>query len=476
MSEIVLTITNPLKFMTESFFREKLINCGFPEEVVSINIIKKEEMTIEIELHFKFPEIGDKFYSKYNGKTFGLGQNYKLNIQKCASNKKTINTQTKEIKYNDKYENWIDTYYFRKINEEGFILVNPLHKEYQKQMIKCLIQRIKSTFIKGYNIINYLFPITSYDRRTLLQVFAYELRESPYILNLTYYLSNPIERLKYMTSFVISQIYLSPLRIKPFNPLLGETYQTKIGNLNCYFEQTMINPPTTNIYCIDSDGLYKVYGHISIYTKTGISSCKVLKLGNIYVEYENGQKYKIYYPSYYIGGITIGKRSFNVNDSSLIVDETNRLVSFIKFKDRKNSNTSNNNNNNYDYYNNYYNNNTINNDEEYPDEFKGNILSINEVKIDEKGCKHCKVQEYSIAELSGEWTKELLFGEKVYWSRGKNKLFKMYEPEYKLKSDSSLREDLILYNENKNEEAEKKMYDLEIKQYNDWNLRNKFKK
>ena len=52
----------------------------------------------------------------------------------------------------------------------------------------------------------------------------------------------------------------------------------------------------------------------------------------------------------------------------------------------------------------------------------------------------------------------------------------MYEPEYKLKSDSSLREDLILYNENKNEEAEKKMYDLEIKQYNDWNLRNKFKR
>lgn len=475
MSEEVYTIINPLKFMTESLLREKLVNYGFPEEVVSINIIKNdEEMCIEVELHFKIPEIGEKFFSKYNGKSFGFGQNYKLNIQKGLSSKKTIHSKTKEIIYSDKYECWIDTHYFRKKNEEGLILVNPCHKEYQKEMIKYLIQKIKSTFIKGHNIINYLFPIISYDRRTLLQVFAYELREAPYILNKTYYISNPIEKLKNMTSFVISQIYLSPLRIKPFNPLLGETLQIKIGNMNCYFEQTMINPPTTNIYCFDSDGLYKIYGHISIYTKTGVNNCKIIKLGNIFVEYKDGQKYKIYYPSYFIGGITVGKRSFNVNDSSLVIDETNRIVSFIKFKDRKNESI--NYNNNYNYNSNDYYSNNINKVEKYPDNFKGNLISINEVKIDEKGPKHCMIEEYSIAELSGEWTKELLFGDKIYWKRDKNQLLKMYEPEYKLMSDSSLREDLMLYNENKNEDAEKKMYELEQKQYNDCYLRDKYKK
>ena len=453
MSEEIYTITNPLKFMTKNFFRDKLISFGFPEEAVSINIIKNEEMTIEVELHFTLPEIGNKFYNKYNGKSIGFNQNYKINIKKGISNIKNDISKTKEIIYNDKYEFWIDSHYLYKENEEGLILVNLDHKEIQKKMISCLINKIKSSFIKGQNITNFLFPIITYDKRTLLQVFAYELRETPNLLNKVFYLNDPIEKLKNMTSFFISQIYLSPLRIKPFNPLLGETYQVKIANLNCYFEQTMINPPTTNIYCFDSDGLYKIYGYISIHIKTGVTNCKVIKLGNIYIEYKDGQKYKIYYPSYYIGGITIGKRSFNVKNSSLVIDESNRLVSFIKFNENKYNNT-------------------------YPDNFKGKLISINEIKIDNKGAKHCILEEDSIplAEFTGEWTKELKFGDKIYWKKNRNNLYKLFEPEYKLKSDSSLREDLILYNENKIEKDEKIFIELEKRQYNDFKLRKEYKK
>ena len=77
MSEIVYTITNPLKFFTEEFLYEKLINFGFPEEVVSIHIIKTRQMEMEIELYFTFKEMGEKFYTKYNGKSIGYVQNYK---------------------------------------------------------------------------------------------------------------------------------------------------------------------------------------------------------------------------------------------------------------------------------------------------------------------------------------------------------------------------------------------------------------
>ena len=456
MSEEVYTITNPWKFMTEDFFIEKLINLGFPKEVVSIKVTKKDQMAFEVELYFKIPEIGTKFYNKYNGKLFGF-QNYKLNIIKGKTNKKLNenNKNEKEITYSDNYESWIDTHYMRKINEEGLILVNPQQKEIQKIMIKNIIHIIKTPYIKGHNIINYLFPIIAYDKRTLLQVFAYELREAPYIINKINYILDPVEKLKNMTSFLISQIYLSPLRIKPFNPLLGETFQIKIGNLNCYFEQSMINPPTTNIYCFDTDGLYKIYGYISLHIKTGINNCKVLKKGNLYIEYTNGQKYKIYYPSYYIGGVTIGKRSFNVRDSSLIIDETNRLVSFIKFYN-KNKN-----------YNNIY-----------PDEFEGNLISINEIKIDNKGAKHLILEEDTIplAKFDGEWTNELRFGNKIYWKRNKNNLYKLYESGYKLKSDSSLRPDLKLYNENNLKLAENTFYELHKKQIKDFKLRNNYKK
>ena len=453
MSETIFTITNPLKFMNENFFKERLISLGFPEEAVSINIIKEEQMAIEVELHFLYPEIGNKFYNKYNSKSIGFSQNYKINIKEGKSDKETIISKTNEIKYDDNYESWVDTHYFYEKNEEGLILVNPEQKEMQKKLIGHLISKISSSFIKGQNVLKFIYPITTYDKRTLLQVIAYEFRETPNLLNKVFHISDPIEKLKNMTLFYINQIYLSALRINTFKPLLGETYQVKIANLNCYFEETMIDPPTTNIYCFDSDGLYKIYGYISIHTRTGQNNCKVLKLGNIYIEYKNGQKYKIYYPSYYIGGITIGKRSFNVRNSSLVIDESNRLVSFIKFYNK-------------------------NGNQKYPDEFEGRLISINEIKIDKKGAKHYIEEEDSIplAEFKGKWTKEFKFGDKIYWKRDKNNLYKLYEPEYKLKSDSSLREDLILYNEGDIEKAELKLIELEERQDNDLKLREKFKK
>ena len=458
MKGIYYTIINPRKYMTHNYFKEKLINYGFPEEAVSINLITKEEMTIEAELYFKISEVGNKFYDKFNGKSFGLGNNYKLDIKEGKSDKESEIPKNKEIKYFHNYPSWVYTHYAIKLNEEGLILINPIQKEIQKKMISHIISKIKSPYIKGQDIFNFnfTFPVSVCDKRTLLQVFACELRESPYILNKIHYISDPIEKLKTMTSFVISQLYLTILRIKPFNPLLGETYQIKIANLNCYFEQTSINPPITNMYCFDSDNLYKIYGYISIKTKIGINNIKIIKLGNIYIDFNNGNKYKIYYPSYYVGGITIGKRTFNVTNCSLILDLTNRLVSYINFSKPK----------------------ELNNEYNRPDIFYGKLISLNEVKIDTKGAKHQILEEDTIplAEFDGEWTRVLNFGEKTYWRRKENNLAKMYEMDYILKSDSSLRKDLMLYNENKIDEADKALIEYENIQLNDALLKKNYYK
>ena len=454
MKGVFYTIINPYKYMTHNFIKERLINYGFPEEAVSINLITKEDMAIEAELYFKMTEVGNKFYDKFNGKSFGIGNNYKLDIKKGKSDKESEIPKNKEIKYVHNYSSWIYTHYAIKLNEEGLILINPIQKEIQKKMISHIISKINNSYIKGQNILNFTFPVSVCDKRTLLQVFAYEFRESPYILNKIFYSPDPIEKLKTMTSFLISQLYLSVLRIKPFDPLLGETYQVKIGNLNCYFEQTSINPPITNIYCFDSDYLYKIYGNISIKTKIGINNIKIIKLGNLYIDFCDGNKYKIFYPSYYVGGITIGKRNFNITHSSLIFDLTNRLVSYINFSKPKNEN----------------------NPYIRPDVFYGKLISIKEVKVDTKGANHKILEEDTIplAEFDGEWTRVLNFGEKTYWRRKESNLAKMYEMDYILKSDSSLRKDLMLYNENKIDEADEALNEYINKQLNDDLLRKNY--
>ena len=79
-----------------------------------------------------------------------------------------------------------------------------------------------------------------------------------------------------------------------------------------------------------------------------------------------------------------------------------------------------------------------------------------------------------MAEFDGEWTRVLNFGEKTYWRRKESNLAKMYEMDYILKSDSSLRKDLMLYNENKIDEADEALNEYINKQLNDDLLRKNY--
>ncbi len=71
-----------------------------------------------------------------------------------------------------------------------------------------------------------------------------------------------------MTVFLISQLHISPIETKPFNPIIGETFQCRIANLNYYAEQTLNKPPTWNFYVIDDEKKYKIYGHIATVAST----------------------------------------------------------------------------------------------------------------------------------------------------------------------------------------------------------------
>ena len=46
-----------------------------------------------------------------------------------------------------------------------------------------------------------------------------------------------------MISYAISSLHCSTTMFKPFNPILGETFQCKVNNSMFYIEQTSHHPP-----------------------------------------------------------------------------------------------------------------------------------------------------------------------------------------------------------------------------------------
>ena len=463
MSEDIITITNPVDFMDKSFMEYILKNIGYKKDTYTLKIIKKYQMTKQIVIKFNTPTETNKFIERFNQKFFDDSANLKLNIEKKDSNEKDEINPNKEMTYNKDYPNFVDKKYEKNPKYEGLLLLDTSIAERHKKVISWLITKIGSNLIKGQSVMNISLPVYIFDGRTMLEIFAYELKQSPIILSRAYYATSTMEKLKWVTTFLLSQLYLSALQTKPFNPIIGETFQTRIGSMNVYCELIVNKPPTCSFYCIDDNKTYKFYGYVGTVASTGANSCKATKRGKIILEFKDGSKYRIYYPNIYLSGVTVGNKLFNYKNIALIVDEINQYVSYVKFnlENKKGGIFS-----------------MFGGKKEKPrnpDYFEGDILKLSDVKIDKEGAKHERDKKAtSFCKISGEWSSYISFDNEVYWTKNNDDLLNLYFMEFTLPSDSTFREDVKLFKEGKEEEAQKIKEKYEQIQRDDRKLREKY--
>ena len=463
MSEDTITITNPVEFMDKSFMDYIMKTIGYKKETYTLKIIKKYQMTKEIVIKFNNPTETNNFINKYNQRFFDDSANLKLNIEKKDSNEKDEINPNKEMTYNKDYPNLVDTKYEKNLKYEGLLLQDPAIAERHKKVISWLIKKIGSNLIKGQSVMNISLPVYIFDGRTMLEIFAYELKQSPIFLSRAYYATSQMEKLKWVTTFLLSQLYLSTLQTKPFNPIIGETFQTKIGSMNVYCELIVNKPPTCSFYCIDDNKTYKFYGYVGTVASTGANSCKATKRGKIILEFKDGSKYRIYYPNIYLSGVNVGNKLFNYKNVALIVDEINQYVSYIKFNpDDKKSGI-------FSMF-------SSKKEKKNPDYFVGDILKVSDVKIDNEGAKHEREKKAtSFCSISGEWSSFISFDNEIYWTRNNEDLLSLYFMDFTLPSDSTFREDVKLFKEGKETEAQTIKENYEQVQRDDRKLREKYK-
>ena len=121
----------------------------------------------------------------------------------------------------------------------------------------------------------------------------------------------------------MSQLHLSALQAKPFNPILGETYQVKIGNLDLYIEHIVHKPPAFRFY--GKSKYYTISGYQSLEAKTGANSVKAFKSGIYTITFEGGHSFDIYPPTLMIKGVNVGKRLFYFRRSTIVVDRLRNI-------------------------------------------------------------------------------------------------------------------------------------------------------
>ena len=323
-------------------------------------------------------------------------------------------------------------------DDVGLLLVDPFVCNKFSGMLGDLIKQIlKVVFGHKISLNVKLFQPLSLSQ-TLLNYFSFIPK---YILPSLNPELSPILRMKYVISLGISGLYMNAMQLKPFNPLISETFQgifdleDKENKIEVYSEQTSNYPTLTRYYILNK--MFKMYGYfdlslethnfgnrITCYTK-GINTIDFFKIN---------EKICLSLPSSQIvNAIAKDDRSAHYLGVMIFYDIKNNLRAFVQFaKDTKHISEIKGYIFNYQFPQNY----KFNFDKEY-DMF--NKIDVNNLKKN----NNIFTQNDIVSTISGSWLHQLYFDGIKYWDIDED-IPTYIKPVYNcLPSDSRFREDLI---------------------------------
>lgn len=98
-----------------------------------------------------------------------------------------------------------------------------------------------------------------------------------------------LQRFKMVVTFAISVRHLAAQMKKPFNPILGETYQASCGQYKIALEQISHHPPiSAYILWSEKSTKFRCFGSLEQFASTGSNSALAQVKGPLTVEFEGG--------------------------------------------------------------------------------------------------------------------------------------------------------------------------------------------
>ena len=101
-------------------------------------------------------------------------------------------------------------------------------------MLKFILTKIGKNLLSGKSILNISLPVDIFAPESNLERLAFAMTYAPIYLERAARESNPVEKFKSVVAFGITNSVLYLNMEKPFNPILGETFQGWINGCPVY--------------------------------------------------------------------------------------------------------------------------------------------------------------------------------------------------------------------------------------------------
>lgn len=327
----------------------------------------------------------------------------------------------------------------------GLKLIDKEVAKKQGGVLKEVIKSAGAKILEGKSAVSLSLPVRIFEPRTNLERVTDMFLYGPTFLNLAAEQTDPVERLKYVVAFAVAGLHHAVGQLKPFNPILGETYQATMNDgTEVCCEHTSHHPPISNFQLISKK--YSLAGHILWHGAFSMKSNALIQInkGPIRVSFDDGSVIAYTLPHVQLGGFMWGDRTFDITSTIVFEDAKNNLACEVKFN---------------------------------PDEKKGmgGMFSSSKTPSDSfRGTIVNTSNNNELCEVTGSWLDELRFADQAYWTMGKEASGYLvpFADNKLLQSDSRNREDLKSLALGDLDEAQEWKVKLEVLQRADRKTRN----
>jgi len=236
--------------------------------------------------------------------------------------------------YNDK-----DVFKNLQLQNDGKILCkDQTFLDRQKDIILDLMKQTAKNILKGREVVEVSLPVRIFEPRSALERFLDIFAYAPYYMTRARETGDTLQKFKQIIAFATAGLHLSVSQLKPFNPIIGETFQgfypqtDKSDGAKIYCEHTQINPSMTHFLIEEIEGRWKIHGHFTYVAHLSGNNLTIALDGPINVEIpKQGQSYVYFLPKLQIEGMMMGERTINYTGPMLFDDKTNNNKAIIMY-------------------------------------------------------------------------------------------------------------------------------------------------
>mmetsp|Transcript_15437 Transcript_15437/g.26518 ORF Transcript_15437/g.26518 Transcript_15437/m.26518 type:complete len:389 (+) Transcript_15437:74-1240(+) len=218
----------------------------------------------------------------------------------------------------------------------GLIYMSP--EQLQEQRAVCLqfLRNLGYNFLTGGDVVNTSLPVRLFESRSFLERIT-DFWAYIDLLKVACKAENPEERMKYVVAFALGGLHREIMGPKkPFNPLLGETFQASFQDgsdlVPIFCEQTSHHPPVSSFELLGpSDAPFKLFGSIRINASVRGNVVNVYHYGKHVVEFPDGSSVSYDLPTFNLHGIFYGERVATVSGKMQFRDVANQVGCVVTF-------------------------------------------------------------------------------------------------------------------------------------------------